>query len=41
VTLSIGLAELEPGDDLAQLARRADEAMYEAKRGGRNRIGGN
>ncbi len=41
VTLSIGLAELEPGDDLAQLARRADEAMYAAKRGGRNRIGGN
>jgi diguanylate cyclase (GGDEF)-like protein len=41
VTLSIGLAELEPGDDLAQLARRADEAMYAAKRGGRDRIGGN
>lgn len=39
VTASIGLAELEPGDhDVAALLRRADNAMYRAKRGGRNQV---
>ncbi len=39
VTASIGLAELEPDDqDMAALLRRADNAMYRAKRGGRNQV---
>ncbi len=38
VTASIGLAQWRPGeDDLAGLLRRADHAMYVAKRRGRNR----
>jgi diguanylate cyclase (GGDEF)-like protein len=36
--LSIGVAELGPEEDLGQLIRRADEAMYEAKRAGRDRV---
>ncbi len=39
VTASIGLAELHPQDpDMAALLRRADNAMYRAKRSGRNRV---
>ena len=39
VTASIGLASLRAGDrDAAALLRRADEAMYRAKRGGRDRV---
>lgn len=39
ITLSIGLAELREGDeDGAALVCRADRALYEAKRAGRNRI---
>ena len=39
VTASIGLAQWRPGeDDLAALLRRADHAMYVAKRSGRNRV---
>jgi len=39
VTLSIGIVELEDRDDtVASLERRADTALYEAKREGRNRI---
>jgi len=39
VTVSIGLAEmLAQGDDLTALLRRADNAMYQAKRGGRDRV---
>ncbi|WP_305804472.1 GGDEF domain-containing protein [Stenotrophomonas sp. YIM B06876] len=39
VTASIGLAGLRAaGDDMAALLRRADDAMYSAKRGGRNRV---
>ena len=38
VSTSVGLALLEPGDnDPANLLRRADEALYEAKRAGRDR----
>ncbi|MEW6678202.1 MAG: diguanylate cyclase [Pseudomonadota bacterium] len=38
VTVSIGVAQAEDGDDLTQLMRRADRALYAAKRGGRNRV---
>jgi diguanylate cyclase (GGDEF)-like protein len=39
VTVSIGLAELHAQDgDVAALLRRADNAMYRAKRAGRNRV---
>jgi len=39
VTASIGLATLGPDDvDAASLLRRADEAMYRAKRAGRDRV---
>lgn len=37
VTASLGVAA-ETGDDAASLQRRADEALYEAKAGGRNRV---
>lgn len=39
VTASIGLTALDPSDrDAASLLRRADGAMYRAKRGGRNQV---
>ncbi len=38
VTLSIGVAVGEPGDTLESLRHRADEALYDAKDSGRNRI---
>ena len=38
VTLSIGVAAGEPDDTLESLRHRADEALYAAKGGGRNRI---
>lgn len=36
VTISLGLAELQPDDDAALLLRRADEALYLSKAAGRN-----
>jgi diguanylate cyclase (GGDEF)-like protein len=38
VTVSIGVAELKPDDDLDSLLGRADEALYRAKRAGRNQV---
>lgn len=39
VTISIGVACTEGADDTTEsLLKRADEALYEAKRGGRNRV---
>jgi tetratricopeptide (TPR) repeat protein len=38
VTVSVGYAQLRSGESLDELARRADEAMYAAKRSGRNQI---
>ena len=37
VTVSIGLAALRPGDSIELWLSRADQALYEAKGGGRNR----
>jgi len=38
VTLSIGVAALEPGDDAAAWFARADRGLYAAKSGGRDRV---
>jgi two-component system cell cycle response regulator len=38
VTCSIGVAEWETGDTIDTLLRRADVALYEAKRTGRNKV---
>ena len=36
--MSIGIAELNLDDDLTSLLERADEALYQAKQGGRNQV---
>ena len=36
VTISLGLAEVVPGDDVETIVRRADEALYLSKAAGRN-----
>ncbi|MBI2239750.1 MAG: diguanylate cyclase [Magnetospirillum gryphiswaldense] len=36
LTISLGVATLLPGESLADLMRRADQAMYQAKSAGRN-----
>lgn len=38
ITVSIGAAALQPGDDAASWLARADAAMYEAKKLGRNAV---
>ena len=38
VTLSLGVATLQPDESLAQWISRTDSALYEAKRSGRNRL---
>lgn len=38
VTASFGVAQLDQDEDIGAWIRRADEAMYVAKRGGRNRV---
>lgn len=38
MTASFGVAQLVEGDSAADVVRRADEAMYAAKRGGRNAV---
>ncbi len=37
-TISIGVAEYRPGEDATAFVRRADTAMYLAKRAGKNRV---
>jgi len=38
VTVSLGVAMLNPGESPSALMNRADQAMYKAKRSGRNRV---
>lgn len=38
ITISIGAAQLEPGEDAERLAARADKALYAAKHGGRDQV---
>lgn len=38
ITVSAGVAEYRPGESVAELLMRADQAMYVAKRSGRNRV---
>ena len=38
ITLSVGCAQYDPREALSDLIRRADEALYQAKRQGRNRV---
>ncbi|MET3576964.1 diguanylate cyclase [Bhargavaea ullalensis] len=38
VTVSLGVAEAQDGDDPADLYRRADRMLYESKQNGRNRV---
>jgi len=40
VTVSIGAARYDPGEPLAQLLERADTALYQAKKTGRDRVVG-
>lgn len=38
ITFSAGVTEVQPGDDQAAILKRADEAMYQAKQSGKNRV---
>ncbi|MAB99393.1 MAG: hypothetical protein CMK71_15235 [Pseudomonadaceae bacterium] len=38
ITLSAGISAFSPGDQADQVFERADQALYRAKRAGRNRV---
>jgi diguanylate cyclase (GGDEF)-like protein len=41
VTVSIGLTQIDPSEHLTDAMRRADSALYAAKKNGRNQIASN
>ena len=38
ITVSIGVAQLQPGESMTDLIERCDRALYKAKAAGRNRV---
>ena len=38
VTISVGCAQFNPDEDISSFVTRADQALYQAKAGGRNRV---
>ena len=38
LSITLGLAELQPGESIEQALRRADRALYDGKQAGRNRV---
>ena len=40
VTITVGVAQYQPGEDLQSLITRADDQLYVGKRAGRNRVAG-
>ena len=38
ITTSAGVAEVQPGEQLRDVFKRADEALYQAKKSGRNKV---
>ena len=38
ITVSIGIAQVESGDELSAVIKRADKALYDAKSAGRNKV---
>ncbi|MFC1830143.1 GGDEF domain-containing protein [Thermodesulfobacteriota bacterium] len=38
ITVSLGVCQLRHGEEITELVKRADDAMYIAKRGGKNRV---
>ena len=38
ITFSCGVTQMRPGDNQASVIKRADEAMYQAKQSGKNRV---
>jgi diguanylate cyclase len=38
LTISLGIAQLQPGEPISEFIDRADRALYKSKEGGRNRV---